>query len=464
MRLQFPAEGWRQADSATSGPACSQTVSEKDEIATMMTTTNRTLMTRAASTLRTAVTAAALAATTIAVGGGVVSPAALAQANYGEPGDLTVGWTRVQVTRDSGARFDSRVYYPATGTTFDSPFDPSAGPYPVIVFGHGYLTDPAEYIGTYQHLASWGYIVMAPESALNLFPNHQKFADDLRDCMDYMEVANADPANRFFGGVDEDNMGLSGHSMGGGASILAAADETLPRLKGVANLAAADTRPSSIAAMERVNVPISLISGSEDSITPLEQHGLLMYQNGNAPRLLPVIQGGWHCGFLDRSNLVCDSGSISQQASLRLTREYLTSFFNLYLKGDEEAWPVVWGPSMILDPEVNTQADPGMTMLPRVQRQGGSASSEVVYTIRLTNTRDDAQGFEMFVDNARWTTTVVPAATNVLNPGDFVDLTVTVEVPTNVQPGAADIAVISARSTIDNLTRQVAATRTQATN
>lgn len=416
------------------------------------------------STVRAFLASAMLSCAGLVAAAGWAGPAALAQSTYGEPGGLTAGWTRVDVVRDSGARFPSRVYYPATATTFDAPFDPSEGPYPVVVFGHGYLTDPAEYIGTYQHLASWGYIVMAPESALNLFPNHQKFANDLRDCMDFMEQANLDPTSRFFGGVDVNNMGLSGHSMGGGASILAAADETSPRLKGVANFAAADTNPSAIAAMPRVDVPISLISGSQDSITPLGQHGLPMYENGNAPRLLPVITGGFHCGFLDRPGLICDSGSISQQDQLRLSREYLTAFFELYLKSDEAAWDEVWGPAMILDPEVKTQADPGMTLLPRVQRKSGSASSEVVYTLRLTNTRDEAQAFEMFVDNAIWATTVEPAVTDVLNPGASVNLRVTVAVPANANPGAADIAIISARSTIDNLTRQVAATRSQATN
>ncbi|MFW5652462.1 MAG: chlorophyllase/cutinase-like alpha/beta fold protein, partial [Planctomycetota bacterium] len=128
-----------------------------------------------------AATAATIAVSVSLFAGFAGTPVAIAdEPNYGETGALTVGWTRVKVDRDSGARFDSRVYYPATGTTFDAPFDPSEGPYPVVVFGHGYLTDPAEYIGTYQHLASWGYIVMAPESALGLFPNHQKFANDLR--------------------------------------------------------------------------------------------------------------------------------------------------------------------------------------------------------------------------------------------------------------------------------------------
>ena len=45
----------------------------------------------------------------------------------------------------------------------DAPQDGSRAPYPLIVFGHGYSTQPDAYMSTLQHLASWGHIVVAPE-------------------------------------------------------------------------------------------------------------------------------------------------------------------------------------------------------------------------------------------------------------------------------------------------------------
>jgi dienelactone hydrolase len=68
----------------------------------------------------------------------------------------------------------------------------------------------------------------------------------MRHCLTYLEEQNADPASWLFGQVATAQFGVSGHSMGGGASILAAAADA--RIKAVANLAAAETNPSAIQA------------------------------------------------------------------------------------------------------------------------------------------------------------------------------------------------------------------------
>ncbi len=63
----------------------------------------------------------------------------------------------------SGLEFDSIVVYPSQEVGWQAIPDSTNGPYPVLVFGHGYSTEPDSYMSTLQHLASWGYIVAAPE-------------------------------------------------------------------------------------------------------------------------------------------------------------------------------------------------------------------------------------------------------------------------------------------------------------
>ena len=44
-----------------------------------------------------------------------------------------------------------------------APRDSAHGPYPVVIFAHGYSTNPDAYLSTLQHVASWGMVVVAPE-------------------------------------------------------------------------------------------------------------------------------------------------------------------------------------------------------------------------------------------------------------------------------------------------------------
>jgi dienelactone hydrolase len=138
----------------------------------------------------------------------------------------------------------ARLYYPATLSGQDAPFDPAGGPYPVIAFGHGFLQEIFRYLGTFEHLASHGFFVIAPNSETGFFPSHQALADDLNSGLAYVVERNGDAASPYFGHVAVDRLGLSGHSMGGGASILAAAGNA--EIDALINMAAAETNPSAM--------------------------------------------------------------------------------------------------------------------------------------------------------------------------------------------------------------------------
>ena len=277
--------------------------------------------------------------------------------DYSAPGPYAAGWREVTVTRPSGSTFGALLYYPALAAEQNADIDPQAGPCPGISFGHGFTVDPDKYSSTFAHLASWGYVVIASRSEGGFwFPNHQNFANDLRHCLTWLVEQSDDPGSFLHTFIDADALGLSGHSMGGGASILAASADS--RVKAVANLAAAETRTSAIDAISSVAVPVSLIAGSADSITPVGSHGQLMYNNGNEPKQLPIITGAYHCGFLDSNILFCDSGSISRSQQLAITRHLLTAFFELHLKNDFTAWSSVWGPKMLDDGRWTVQMEP----------------------------------------------------------------------------------------------------------
>jgi dienelactone hydrolase len=168
------------------------------------------------------------------------------QTDYAAHGAYRAGRRRVTVRHPNNTTFTAQLYYPATATGDNTPYDGSGAPYPAVSFGHGFLQPPERYRSILEHLATWGYLTIATESGLELFPNHRAYAEDMRHCLTYLEEQNADPASWLFGQVATAQFGVSGHSMGGGASILAAAADA--RIKAVANLAAAETNPSAIQA------------------------------------------------------------------------------------------------------------------------------------------------------------------------------------------------------------------------
>ncbi|MEN3001113.1 MAG: alpha/beta hydrolase [Armatimonadota bacterium] len=367
------------------------------------------------------------------------------QIDYAAPGPYRAGRWRVTVRRPNNSTFTAQLYYPATATGDQTPYDGSGAPYPALSFGHGFLQPPERYRSTLEHLATWGYLVIATESGLELFPNHRAYAEDLRLCLTYLEAQNADPNSTLFRQVAVERFGIFGHSMGGGASILAAAADA--RIRAVANLAAAETNPSAIQASANVTVPHSLISGSADSITPLNNHGLRMYTAGFAPKLLPVIQGGWHCGFMDSSPFGCDSGSLPRSTQLALTRKLLTAFFELYLRGDLRAGEWVWGDAVRSEPLIQLTADPGMRLLPDYSVRVATTPRVIEHRLQVQNTSRYVQQYQIRVEGNTWRTEARPATTPPVNPSEQVSVSFYVSVPRARRPSRdrASVRVLSLR-------------------
>jgi dienelactone hydrolase len=240
------------------------------------------------------------------------------------------------------------VYYPATTAGNGAPVD--TGVFPGIAFGHGFLQGTSRYNSTMAHLATWGFIVVAPGSQGGFSPDHSAFADDLNAALTWLVTQNTSTGSRFAGHVRTDRLGLSGHSMGAGASLLAAARN--PAVTTVANLAAAETDPSAKAAAATLTIPVQLLSGDRDTIAGPAAHQRPMYEAKPAPKQLRTVTGGFHCGFMDSGGLFCDSGPVGRATQLQLTRRLLTEWFLLYLAGDTGYDEAVWGAPAQHDPQV----------------------------------------------------------------------------------------------------------------
>ncbi|MFJ3666859.1 alpha/beta hydrolase family protein [Streptomyces sp. NPDC090106] len=253
-------------------------------------------------------------------------------------GSFPVAYTDVTVSA-AGRSYSARVWYP--GTTAGANAAVAAGAHPGLAFGHGFFQAITQYESLLKHYASWGVITVVPKSQGGLFPSHTNFADDLNAALTWLTAQNTTSGSRFASRVDTAKYALSGHSMGGGAALVAASRN--PAVKSVSTLAAAETNPSAVEAGRTLGVPVQYVGGSADSIAGVADNQQKMYDAKPAPTQLRVITGGFHCGFEDSSGLGCDSGSITRAAQLKLTYGVTTAWLLYTLGVDTSLYDQVWG-------------------------------------------------------------------------------------------------------------------------
>lgn len=243
----------------------------------------------------------------------------------------------------SNRNISSLVYYPSESEGSGAPVL-QGNLYPVISFGHGFTLNPNLYVSLYRHLASWGYIVIAPSTETGFFPSHINFARDLVFVLKDMKRKGRSSGDIFYQVIDSLNTGVFGHSMGGGCSFLAGSLDS--NISAISSLAAANTNPSSISAASGIKKPVQLLSGQRDSIASYWTNQLPHFNNSFPFKQIINLKGGNHSQFhlvpgLD--DLVDNAATISRIEQQRLTKYYVTSFFNLFLKNDTSYKKFLYG-------------------------------------------------------------------------------------------------------------------------
>lgn len=232
--------------------------------------------------------------------------------------------TNVRVTGD-GRRFAAARWLPGPGASA-----PAAG-WPLVVFGHGFAQTPDRYPTILAGLAARGYAVLAPSSSAHLVPSHARFATELLLTAGW--AARTQP-------VDPRRVVLAGHSMGGGAAILAAGRSALARprdvdVAAVATLAAARTRPHGISAASGCAIPALFVVGSADRLVPPAVSREL-HDAWAGPAAWVELAGGYHCGFVDSSSFRgfgCDSGTLPRSVQLTKTVAAVADWLDATLVG-----------------------------------------------------------------------------------------------------------------------------------
>lgn len=130
---------------------------------------------------------------------------------------------------------------------------------PGVAFGHGWLTHSRQYIGTLEHLASWGIVVAVPDTQRGPLPSDRALASDLRTALEVISSVRLGPGQIT---VHPERLGLVGHGMGASAAVLAAGDTD--RARALAALFPAPTSPAVLPAAHRARVPALVLAAPND--------------------------------------------------------------------------------------------------------------------------------------------------------------------------------------------------------
>lgn len=239
----------------------------------------------------------------------------------------------------------------------DAPVDLSDGPYPLVVLSPGFGMGRNAYSWLAEHLASYGFVVVAVE-------HHETFDDTWSDfwratitrpqevltVLEYVE-ALTDTEGPLNGLIDMDLIAVTGHSYGGYTSLAAAngkfdmngfvercesardasdpnawlCDILEPHINDMADLAGIDTsvevlwpawgdsRVDAIvplagdsylfdqAGLAEITIPVMTIGGTLDSSTPYEWGALPTYQYVSSEnKVLVTIENAEHMIFVDK--------------------------------------------------------------------------------------------------------------------------------------------------------------------
>jgi hypothetical protein len=113
-------------------------------------------------------------------------------------GPYEAGWTNATLNRE-GRILNTIIYYPSFVEGSEAQIDTLHKPYQVIAFGHGFFMQNSYYISHYKHLASYGFVVIAPQFPDN---NHLQLAYDLIYCVNYIKNQSSVSTSRFYNLID----------------------------------------------------------------------------------------------------------------------------------------------------------------------------------------------------------------------------------------------------------------------
>ncbi len=236
---------------------------------------------------------------------------------------------------------ETEIRYPALGAagTGEHPNAAPAvasGPFPLIIFGHGFALTPAYYARLLDFWTREGYVVAAP-----IFPGENENAPggpdradlvnepgDMKFLISWMVNQDSDPESPFRDLIEPDEIAVSGHSDGGDTALQVAYSPQFrdPLVKAAAILSGAFGVPYfSPFSFPSGGPPLLATQGTDDEINrPSETNEY--FSAAPAPKYLLELIGASHL-----------TPYTYEEPQLEVVEHVTVDFFNTYLKHEQGA-------------------------------------------------------------------------------------------------------------------------------
>jgi dienelactone hydrolase len=209
---------------------------------------------------------------------------------------------------------EMRVQYPVAAAPGAAP-DPAGGPYPLVLFSHGFAGFPEQSVDLTTHLASWGYVVAAPDhverslsgllgtGAQGVTPSTDP--EVLAATADLVALTADDTTSPLAGLVDLERVAVLGHSAGAGAAYRTAAIDGRIDAVGAYSLGTGGDEGLG----EAPDVPALVMLGEADETIPADVTREA-YDTLGPPRRLVEIADAGHLVFSDLCLIGADQGGL----------------------------------------------------------------------------------------------------------------------------------------------------------
>jgi fermentation-respiration switch protein FrsA (DUF1100 family) len=242
-------------------------------------------------------------------------------------------WFTLAGHRREPRRLTTYVYYPKAGTPSATggngrPPSTAPGPYPLLVFAHGFDVTPATYASLLHYWASAGFVVAAP-----LFPRTNRHAPGGPDEADVVNqpadvsfvisnllALDADSSSPLHALIDAGRIAVAGHSDGAETALAVADARRLrdPRVRAGVIMSGAEM--SGIGGYSfSGGPPLLAIQGTADTLNE-PRFTYAFFNAARPPKYMLKLLGATHL-----------APYTSQQPQLRLVERATTAFLAAYL-------------------------------------------------------------------------------------------------------------------------------------
>lgn len=251
------------------------------------------------------------------------------EARYTAMGHYEVSYSEFDAQNETYKKYE--VWYPSEMETGNQK-------YPLVVMANGTGVPASKYFAIFEHLASWGFIVVGNEdpSCWN--------GDSSSKSLDYMLALNNAKGSVFYQKIDTENIGIAGHSQGGVGAINAVSNQPNRNYYKTIYTASA----THLALVEGLKWPYDV---SKITIPYFMVAGTLKMDAGDG------VEGSSNVGIAPLWSLQENFSAISNDVTKILARRtnadhgdmlpyadgYMTAWFMYYLKGDSEAGKAFFG-------------------------------------------------------------------------------------------------------------------------